>query len=116
MLMDGVIVDPQDQAICELVGNALSKFYPGHEWLVEADRRKGMIDIRNLDLHGGKGFRLKMSGAASVSELEHLAMQAGGELLERANVARGAMTENTLHEINYNRQHDARGNVIMQED
>lgn len=85
------IADPLDQQLCEIVGAVLMKHYPGHDWLVQADRRKGFIDIRNVSLDGQMGCRISMSGAASVSELEHDAMIYGGEILERFHVTRGAL-------------------------
>ena len=87
------IVDPLDQQICELVAGVLLHHYPGHNWLVQADRRKGLINIRNLSLHGGLGCRIPMGGYASASELERLAMLYGGELLERFNVERGRLDQ-----------------------
>lgn len=105
--MDGLIVDPMDQQICQLVGSVLQRHYPGHEWLIEADRRKGFIDIRNLDLNGKMGCRIDMGGYASSSEIEQMAMQYGGELLERHHVARGAAD----HEALVNLQTDSDGNV-----
>jgi hypothetical protein len=85
------IADPLDQQICEVVGAVLLKHYPLYDWLVCADRRKGMIDIINVSLDGQLGCRMYMDGAASTSELEHKAMMYGGEILERFNVTRGAM-------------------------
>jgi hypothetical protein len=114
MLMDGLIVDPMDQQLCEFAGSILQHYYPHHEWLVEADRKKGMLDIRNLDLHGGKGYRIKMNGYATSSELQKIVMLAGGELLERADLARGAMTEVGMQAIEQAAK-DKRGNVIMDE-
>lgn len=94
-----MIVDPMDQQICEIVARVLLAHYPGHDWLVEADRRKGFIDIRNLSLDGAMGCRIKMGGLASVSELETLAMRYGGELLERYHVARGRMDREAVDSL-----------------
>jgi hypothetical protein len=97
--MEGLIVDPMDQSICQLVAGVLQRHYPGHEWLIEADRRKGFIDIRNLDLNGKMGCRIDMGGYATASEIEHLAMQFGGELLERHHVARGAVDHMAMAQL-----------------
>lgn len=91
-----MVVDPLDQQLCELVARVLVKHYPGHDWLVEADRRKGFIDIRNVSLHGQLGCRIPMSGPASVSELEKIAMRYGGEILERFHVTRGALRQEEI--------------------
>lgn len=85
------VADPLDQQLCEIVGAVLIKHYPLYDWLIEADCRKGFIDIRNVSLDGQLGCRIKMNGPASSSELEKLAMRYGGEILERFNVTRGAM-------------------------
>jgi hypothetical protein len=84
------IVDPYDQAICEQAARCLVTHYPGYDWLVEADYRKGFIDIRNVSLDGQMGCRIKMSGYASASELDKIVMRYGGEILERFGVVRGA--------------------------
>lgn len=86
-----MIIDPLDQQLCVLVAQVLIRHYPGHDWVVEADRRKGFIDIRNVSLDGQLGARIEMNGHASVSELEKLAMRYGGEILERFHVHRGAL-------------------------
>jgi len=53
------------------------------------------------------GCRISMGGYASSSEIEHLAMQYGGELLERHGVARGAVDYNALAQL----KTDIAGNV-----
>jgi len=85
------VADPLDQQLCEIVGAVLMKHYPLYDWLIEADRRKGFIDIRNVSLDGQLGCRIYMGGPATSSELEKLAMRYGGEILERFGVTRGAM-------------------------
>jgi hypothetical protein len=93
------IADPLDQQLCEIVGAVLMKHYPLYDWLIRADRRKGMIDIINVSLDGQLGCRVFMDGPASVSELEHKAMMYGGEILERFNVTRGAMRYQEIAEL-----------------
>lgn len=93
------ILDPIDQAICEQVAAVLIRHYPGHDWLVEADRRKAFIDIRNICLDGQMGCRIPMSGYATSSELEKLAMRYGGEILERYNLARGGLDAAALNDL-----------------
>jgi hypothetical protein len=93
------IVDPLDQAICEQVACTLLRHYPGHDWLVEADYRKGFIDIRNVSLDGQMGCRIPMKGYASSSELDKLAMRYAGEILERFGVVRGAMRRDEVDSL-----------------
>jgi hypothetical protein len=93
------ILDPIDQAICEQVAATLIRHYPGHDWLVEADRRKGFIDIRNISLDGQMGCRIPMNGYASSSELDKLAMRYGGEILERFHLKRGGLDVAALNDL-----------------
>jgi len=93
------IIDPIDQQICEMVGQVLLRHYPNHQWLVQADRRKGLIDIRNLSLDGQMGCRIPMDGYATASELERLAMRYGGEILERYHVERGRLNQERVDEL-----------------
>lgn len=97
-----MVVTPMDQQLCELVSRVLIKHYPGHDWLVEADCRKGFIDIRNISLHGQMGCRIPMDGAASSSELEAIAMRYGGEILERFHVTRGGLRQHEIEAIGTN--------------
>lgn len=94
----GELVDPIDEQIAMTCAQALVKYYPGHEWRVEVDRRKGFIDILNLDLSGMHGCRVSMDGYATVSELDKLMMRYGGEILERYNQPRGEFSENAYHD------------------
>lgn len=102
------MIDPLDQQLCEIVGAVLHKHYPLYDWLVQADRRKGFVDIRNVSLDGQLGCRILMNGPASVSELEHKAMMYGGEILERFNVHRGAMRSDEMDAL----EKDFAGRVI----
>lgn len=87
------IIHPLDVQLCQIVGATLCRHYSGWEWRVEVDHAKGLIDIRNQTLSGSMGMRLKMSGHATASELEDIAMRAGGEILERYNMPRGICDE-----------------------
>ncbi|MFZ4856149.1 MAG: hypothetical protein ACOYL3_07105 [Desulfuromonadaceae bacterium] len=93
------IADPLDQQLCEIVSAVLMRHYPLYDWLVRADRRKGMIDILNVSLDGQLGCRIFMDGPATVSGLEHKAMMYGGEILERFNVTRGTMKQQEVAEL-----------------
>ena len=93
------IVDPIDQQICEIVARTLQQHYPGHDWLIQADRKKGMIDIRNVSLDGALGCRIKMGSYATSSELEKTAMRYGGEILERFHVERGRLNPEKIDDL-----------------
>lgn len=93
------ILDPIDQSIAEQVASVLIRHYPGHDWLVEVDCRKGFIDVRNITLDGAMGCRIPMKGYASSSELEKLAMRYGGEILERYHLKRGGLDMDALEDL-----------------
>jgi hypothetical protein len=92
----GELVDPLDEQVAVTCAQSLVKYYPGHEWRVEVDRRKGFIDILNVDLSGSHGCRIPMNGYATTSELDKLMMRFGGEILERYNQPRGEFSENAF--------------------
>lgn len=94
-----LIVDPLDQQICRTVAESLAKYYPGHDWLVEADRRKGLLDIRNLRLSGQMGCRFPLAGFVTASELDRIAMRLGGEILERYNMPRQGFDQDRYEEL-----------------
>ena len=73
------------RATCE----ALSKHYPNHIWMVGF--HPGMVlAVKNMAIAEGKyGYTIDASKIATSSELERLAVLAGGELLERCGVKRG---------------------------
>lgn len=66
----------------------LNKHYPGHLWAVHVDSDCGMLYVRNLAFSSRYGYRLKLTRVYADPGL-HCIMVAGGEILERANAARG---------------------------
>lgn len=85
-----------DQDVCVAVGEDLTRHYPGHLWSVGCDHRAGTIVI---DLPYQKPAHLR-----NFAYLLHIptilgpggqaaVMRAGGELLERFGLARGAATD-----------------------
>jgi hypothetical protein len=83
------ILFPQDVMLQTELEKVLHRHYPGHAWSVDCNIRQGMINVHNLFLSGMYGFRLKLHGAFSASQVEHDVMMAGGELLERYRLTRG---------------------------
>lgn len=81
---------PQDLLVQKSVEEWLHEFYPGHFWHVDANVRQGFINIKNLFLSGLQGYRIALHGQASSSEVRQLTMVAGGEILERYGMPRGA--------------------------
>jgi hypothetical protein len=67
------------------VGEILNKHYPDHLWLV--CWQGGALVVKNLALGSHYGFIMKDDSDYGV--LSHRAVEAGGELLERAGLRRG---------------------------
>ncbi|CAB3730976.1 hypothetical protein [Paraburkholderia rhynchosiae] len=70
------------------VGEALNEHYPNHLWAVSW--QGGVIVVKNLAISSFYGFVLHPDKLATWSEMKRAAVLAGGELLERAKMARGA--------------------------
>jgi hypothetical protein len=89
----------QDVAICKAVGEELMQLYPRHRWAIQADTFAGVVDIRLMYANhdpaaNGFGYLLKLSTLMSgESAARRAIMRAGGELLERYGLARGAANE-----------------------
>jgi hypothetical protein len=95
---DALLLDiaPDDQAraldmsLAKQIAEALHRHYPQQLWGVNVEARTGLITIRNLYLAGNWGYQLKMGRMYSASSLEKDAVRAGGEILERFRMSRGA--------------------------
>lgn len=72
----------------KLVGEALYKHYPNHLWQVSW--QAGALVVKNLAISSHYGFVLTKAANTEDSALEKQALLAGGELLERAKMKRGA--------------------------
>lgn len=82
-----------DQDVCVAVGEDLTRAYPGHYWMVGVSHEAGSITI---DLQIDKpphlrnyGYRLNISTVLGAGG-QKAVMRAGGELLERFGLPRGA--------------------------
>jgi hypothetical protein len=79
-----------DYFTAKLLAEKLHAHYPHQLWGVNVESRTGLITIRNLYLAGNWGYVLKMGEVYSASSLEKDVIRAGGEILERFRMARGA--------------------------
>jgi hypothetical protein len=70
------------------IHDKLAQCYPGHVWGVNVDATGGIVDIRNFGVSYGYGYRLLLTTVYSDPGLRCVVM-AGGEILERARLARG---------------------------
>ncbi len=68
------------------VAERLHKHYPGHQWAVEV--KDSTINVFNLALSGRWGFVMHIS---KIDGKFNSVVKAGGELLERYRVTRGAV-------------------------
>lgn len=81
----------RNMGICRDIGETLHKHYPGHMWAI--DVTGGMVNVKDLLVSSLYGIRIPLAdvqhdAGTRVKE----AMRAGGEILERAKLKRGAWT------------------------
>jgi hypothetical protein len=78
------------ELIAKMAAQTLANHYPAHVWMVGWAPGRTLV-VKNMAIDDGRyGFTVDAHKAATVSELEHAIMLAGGELLERCNAPRGA--------------------------
>ena len=76
-------------AFARVAAEALTKAYKHHIWMV--GWHPGMVlCVKNMIIPGNYGYTIDCRTIATSSELERLAIRAGGELLERCGMVRGA--------------------------
>lgn len=92
-LTDDPRVVALDYMMAKRMAEALHKHYPGHLWAVTCDGQQGIATVRNLRLSGQWGFLLKLSEVQNDPSLKKVIM-AGGEVLERYQIARGRFNPN----------------------
>lgn len=86
-----------DADLCQAIGEDLTEHYPGHPWAVGVDLESGSVTIRLGYPYPGMpatsfGYLLHPATVVGPGG-QHRVMQAGGELLERYQLARGAATD-----------------------
>lgn len=80
----------QDIKLAKQVSDILMAEYPGHPWMVWASYFQGIVQVWNAALSTVTGFTLHTRGRKE-NVSRHIVIKAGGELLERAGIKRGAM-------------------------
>ena len=79
-----------DMILCRNIGELLHKHYPGHLWAVCVDSEGGVVVIKNLRVSANYGYLLKINDLYPFdSGVVRTIINAGGEILERASMARG---------------------------
>lgn len=88
--------DKADLFLCKQVVASLVRHYDEHPWHVTADHKSGMVYIRLL--YADKDYEVSQMGMAlhidkmKAGDIDKKIMRAGGELLERFNLARDHAT------------------------
>lgn len=85
-----------DLNLMKQVGETLFKHYPGYQWGVIV--QNGVIDVLNMNLSGKWGFRLLTK---DLDPDMKVIMRAGGEILERYKLKRGAFNEDTYNNLKF---------------
>lgn len=95
--------NPLDDAFAKRVAEILVPAYPNHSWWVEC--RQGVLIIKHLEASGVRGLigmLRKLDGLPRDAKALHKEIvRAGGELLERANLARGPRTEDPVRSFDF---------------
>ena len=84
----------QMEVVMKKAAMLLTRCYPAHLWMV-GSAPGGVLVIKHGLGDSRFGFTVDCPSAASSSELEHAIMMAGGELLERMGLERGAWDGDT---------------------
>lgn len=77
------------EAVAKLAAQLLTRHYPNHVWMI-GWAPGAVLVIKYMGADARFGYTVDAGKAASVSELEKAVVMAGGELLERLGLPRGA--------------------------
>lgn len=84
--------DDRDDSMAKQVAQVLCEAYPGHPWHVNI--AGGVIVIKLMNISRQMGIARKYNRVSfDAKVLKRSIVMAGGEFLERARLARGAMQE-----------------------
>ena len=87
---------PSDVTLCARIGRVLTEHYPGWQWHVDIPPKQNVVLIRNIDLDpaGRSGCEVRYKDRLDVNL--RVCVMAGGALLERYGMRRGAFTEDQI--------------------
>jgi hypothetical protein len=111
LLTDAPDICANDLVLSKEIADTLHAHYPGHLWGVTVQGVHGVADIRNLMLDARYGYRLKIVKEYSASNLKRRVILAGGEILERYKLDRGAYREDQVELIAHDRFGRAVGDI-----
>lgn len=77
------------EVVCRKAALLLTRLYPNHLWMIGSAPGLTLV-IKYGGADSRFGFTVDVGAAHSSSQLEHAIMEAGGELLERLGLPRGA--------------------------
>ena len=80
-------VERADVVLAKNSADLLEQHYPGYLWAVNVNSEGGVMDIKNYRVSYKYGYRLFLSEVYQDPTLKCV-IRAGGEILERANLAR----------------------------
>lgn len=80
-----------DEDLARAVGEDLMQHYPGHPWMVGCNHEAGTVAVQLGYIDTQMGILLHIQKLLAPGG-QKLAMRAGGELLERLGLPRGAAT------------------------
>lgn len=88
---NGYNVDGLDVVLAKNAAELLNKHYPNHIWAVHVNSTKtgGIMVIKNLLVSATHGYVLHLTNVNNDPTLKSV-IKAGGEILERAGLVRGA--------------------------
>ena len=88
-------IDDADRLLASMMGEILHKAYPGHLWAiyVNSEPTGGVVNVFNLRISHKYGYVFHLKDLYPLDDIfKKKVLNAGGEILERANMARSAAT------------------------
>ena len=98
ILADEAGIGANDIVMAKNMADALQKHYPGHLWAVTCDGKQGVATVRNMMLSGNWGVVIKLKTLNGDPSMRSV-MRAGGEVLERYNLARANLNTERWAEV-----------------
>lgn len=86
------MLELREMQMSNRMADLLHRHYPGYKWAVRVNIDGGIVTVLNLMLSGRWGFVIKLIELQEDVGDKKL-VRAGGELLERYRLSRGAMNE-----------------------
>lgn len=88
----------RDSYLGQRIMTLLTLHYPGHGWMIEVKCKSGVFNIWNVLISQRYGYLQKLSEIVdgTYMALDKVVVRIAGELLERAQLRRGALDEAEL--------------------